>query len=244
MNNRLTLPFPKPAGANRPDSQQRLMSRNKSTKKALRSVVPNGEKLRALRQRAGLTQEELAGRIGYSDRLIRKAEMGKRVDLRTIRALFQYFVNLDQPVEMSEMVIAEQPIADQILPTKWFEYCCDQQGLTTAVSLLSENCVIWIDGVSIRPDRMLCLMNSLIGKYSKLEIGIDYQASRGAWNVLSWKSKRQFNRADAEGGIALMTTICGITSFRVKHQQIIEIREFTDNSLYCRNYHQLLLSNG
>ncbi len=55
------------------------------------SVVVNGVKIKELRKRLGLTQEEFATDIDYSERLVRKAERGGRIDAKTLRVISRYF---------------------------------------------------------------------------------------------------------------------------------------------------------
>ena len=50
-------------------------------------VFPDGSKLISLRARLGWTQAEAADKVGYSDRLIRKAEKGLPIRRRTLREL-------------------------------------------------------------------------------------------------------------------------------------------------------------
>ncbi len=52
-----------------------------------RSVLVHGRMIRSLRKMHGWTQAELAKRAGYSERLIRKAELGGRLMPETIADL-------------------------------------------------------------------------------------------------------------------------------------------------------------
>ncbi|MCA9048963.1 MAG: helix-turn-helix transcriptional regulator [Planctomycetaceae bacterium] len=66
-------------------------------------VVANGEAIRQLRIRLGLTQAELAARAGFSDRLIRKAERGDRVRRRTLHVLAQALSTPDQIITTANL---------------------------------------------------------------------------------------------------------------------------------------------
>ena len=55
------------------------------------SVRVDGNRLRELRLRSGLTQEELAASTGYSDRLVRKLESGGPIQYRTLNDFVSYF---------------------------------------------------------------------------------------------------------------------------------------------------------
>lgn len=53
----------------------------------MRGIKTNGEQLRQLRQARGWTQEEMASAVGCSERTIRNAERGERIDLGTLRQM-------------------------------------------------------------------------------------------------------------------------------------------------------------
>jgi transcriptional regulator with XRE-family HTH domain len=52
-----------------------------------RFVIVSGEVVRRLRMERGMTQLQLARAAGYTERLIRKAEKGGRLDIRTVQNL-------------------------------------------------------------------------------------------------------------------------------------------------------------
>lgn len=54
-------------------------------------AFPDGQKLILLRAKLGWTQQEAAKKVGYSDRLIRKAEKGLPVRVRTLRDLVERY---------------------------------------------------------------------------------------------------------------------------------------------------------
>lgn len=62
-----------------------------------------GERLRALRLRAGLTQMQLAARAGYSERLIRKAEAGEAIRPDTLDMLVEALNSPDAPVTAGQL---------------------------------------------------------------------------------------------------------------------------------------------
>ena len=234
--------------------------------KSRRSVKSNGAKLRSLRLAAGLTQEDLAGHVDYSTRLIRKAEMGERLDVKSVRALLKYFVSIGQAVELSELIVAESEDLVHVLPKRWFELVFQQRDFAAAANLLSCDCLVCMDGISVGAERVEDVVGSLMGVFEGAKFAIDYRATRGTWHVLGWTSVRRasdFKLAgtedrlhdeisvsegtqvgeDSKRGLTDSApeqstfTVCGTTSFRVKQQQIIEIREFSDTALYFPDYY-------
>lgn len=69
-----------------------------------RSLSCNGELIRFYRAQLGWSQEELAARAGYSDRLIRKAESGQTVHADTIEVLAMALSSASQAVTPEELV--------------------------------------------------------------------------------------------------------------------------------------------
>lgn len=69
----------------------------------------NAELLTQLRKKRGWTQQELATRSGYSERLIGKAEAGKTVSLSTIEDLAETLSEPDETVFLEDLV--NDPVA-------------------------------------------------------------------------------------------------------------------------------------
>ena len=197
-----------------------------------RSVKANGAKLKSLRLAAGVTQEELAEQIGYSDRLIRKAEMGKRVDLKTIRSLHKHFVEGGRSVELAELTVTESSQSGQTLPVQWFERLFQQRDVAAAVGLLAGECLVCLNGVSIPESRIESVLNGLLSQSTALEFAIDYRMTCGSRHVFGWTSLRESSEMSQGTGKSSVHTVCGTTSFRIRQQQIIEIREFSDLALF------------
>jgi transcriptional regulator with XRE-family HTH domain len=59
--------------------------------------------LREHRLRRGWTQAQLAGRAGYSERVIRKAEAGEPVRLHTLQVLAEALATVDYPVSCADL---------------------------------------------------------------------------------------------------------------------------------------------
>ena len=235
--------------------------------KPRRSVRADGAKLKSLRLAAGVTQEELAELIGYSDRLIRKAEMGERIDLKSIRSLLRYFSTRGQVAELSELIVEDPEDRSHRLPKQWIDLVFQQLDFAAAANLLASECTVCVDGISIANEQLENVASWSMSVFGRERFAIDYWTMGGAWHVMGWTSIRcaadfqldgtRIARDDkhpdgdsaqfGEEGDSLMLalnplerdtfTVCGTTSFRVKQQKIIEIRVFSDAELYVQDYH-------
>jgi transcriptional regulator with XRE-family HTH domain len=78
------------------------------------TVPVNGQRLQTLRQSAGLTQEELAEKADYSDRLIRKAEASGPLRKSTIADLAEALSTTLQKVTSDDLVFSRDLIARDI----------------------------------------------------------------------------------------------------------------------------------
>ena len=74
------------------------------------TVPVNGQRLQTLRQLAGMTQEELAEKAGYSDRLIRKAEASGPLRKSTIANLAKALSTAVQKVTVDDLVFSHELI--------------------------------------------------------------------------------------------------------------------------------------
>lgn len=99
--------------------------------------------LKELRIARGWSQAELARRAGYSDRLIRKAELGGNLDIQTIRDIAEALSQMDS------MVTFETLVHDGISIAKKFVYGYDYLGremVPTIEPYLAEDFVFHVAG--------------------------------------------------------------------------------------------------
>lgn len=80
-----------------------------------RFLTVNKDNLRRLRMQKGWSQDQLAKRAGYSERLIRKAESGGTVSAQTIHDLADALGDSDRPVTYQELVTDQLSMAQQFL---------------------------------------------------------------------------------------------------------------------------------
>lgn len=81
----------------------------------------HGEKIASLRTKIGWTQEELAAKAGYSDRLIRKAEAGQSVSAATLTVLAQTFQLHGLQVTAADLEMESVAIARRFIECMYTE---------------------------------------------------------------------------------------------------------------------------
>ena len=78
------------------------------------TVPVNGQRVQSLRQSAGMTQEELAKKAGYSDRLVRKAEASSPLRKSTIADLADALSTATQKVTADDLVFSRELISRDV----------------------------------------------------------------------------------------------------------------------------------
>jgi transcriptional regulator with XRE-family HTH domain len=91
----------------------------------------NARLLRSLRRRVGWSQSELGKRAGYSERVIRKAEAGGKLNLETIENIAQTLSTVSIPITGRELIFSEELLARKFVESydafgiKMLEECGD-----------------------------------------------------------------------------------------------------------------------
>lgn len=88
-------------------------------------------RLRSLRNHRGWTQGDLARAAGYSERVIRKAEAGGTLSIRTIRDLAQALSSCGRTITVSDLTLDLIAVAQQFVQSydsagKFMLYQCEQ----------------------------------------------------------------------------------------------------------------------
>jgi transcriptional regulator with XRE-family HTH domain len=85
------------------------------TRHLKRSLVVNGEMLKFFRSRRGWTQEELATIVGYTGRVIRKAEASGSLHPDTIEILAEALSGPDWTVDPEDLVTIPESMARAVI---------------------------------------------------------------------------------------------------------------------------------
>jgi transcriptional regulator with XRE-family HTH domain len=125
-----------------------------SLRPKIRGFEVRGDLLRSLRQARGWTQEEAAHRAGVSDKLIRKAEGGGRIDGRSLTTLAAAFTTTERPITEQELLAAERRIIaspdaegtdNHALVRTWFQEIWTRGRLELIDELASESIIFFCE---------------------------------------------------------------------------------------------------
>jgi transcriptional regulator with XRE-family HTH domain len=89
----------------------------KDNSKPTVTIMVNGQKLQAFRQQAGMTQEQLAEKSGYTDRLIRKAEASSPLRKATLADLAAALSTPERTVTIADLTFSHETLAIEVLGT-------------------------------------------------------------------------------------------------------------------------------
>lgn len=108
-----------------------------------RSYPCNTELFTFLRERKGWTQQDLAIASGYSERLINKAESGRRISTAAIEILAETLSLPEEPISLEDLI--SDPVA---LAKEYFDgLYIHQESIVSAIRhFLDEDVVFWIAG--------------------------------------------------------------------------------------------------
>lgn len=123
-----------------PDGERKRLKRT-------RAYRVSAERLRALRTGRGWSQQEAANYGGVSDRLIRKAETGKPIELKSVALLAALYSMPDERLKTEDLLAepAELSGVPEILPRealfhRWLEAAWHADRLATIDRILSRDC--------------------------------------------------------------------------------------------------------
>lgn len=97
-----------------PSDVPRHFANGRHRSRSVVTVAVNGQQLQSLRLQAGLTQEELARKSGYSDRLIRKAEASGLLRRSTIAHLTAALSTCDRKVNADDLMFSRESLTREV----------------------------------------------------------------------------------------------------------------------------------
>lgn len=161
-----------------------------------RAFAVAGPVLRALRVARGWTQEEASERAGVSDRLIRKAEAGGPLELKSIALLAQLYSAPDAPLTPSELMPgrveavgeAAQSAAHEALVRRWWEEVWNRGRLDAIAELLSPDCVLHTEGTVLHgPVELRQRTEALRAAFSDIHIDVEQVTVHDDWVISRWR---------------------------------------------------------
>ncbi|MBX3417991.1 MAG: helix-turn-helix domain-containing protein [Pirellulaceae bacterium] len=213
------------------------MNEERATSK--RSVHANGPELKRLRACLGLTQEDLAAQIDYSDRVIRRAENGQRVDYRTLKTLHEFFVLSGLEVGFTEIVAGDSEATTEESPNLhrsvdlvsfWFDQIFHKRSVEIVNYLAVDDVTFCLNGEQGAGRKSLVgHLNKLLEEHVEICWELLQICSGEDWTMVQWQSQRLAGETHREHLRDFKwKLVSGITSFRLSDERIVEIWEFSN----------------
>lgn len=161
---------------------------------ASRSYRVLGDRLRELRVGRAWSQREAAERAGFSDRLIRKAERGGPLELKTIALLAQLYSQPGAPVNPQTLLAdrleqANEPSAIyEPLVRRWWQEVWNEGRLESIDELTTPDVVLHADGAEMHGHAELRKRTGAIrAAFSDIEVHLDQVTVSGDWIISRWR---------------------------------------------------------
>lgn len=163
-----------------------------------RGLLVAGERLRALRQARRWSQRRAAERAGVSDRLIRRAENGGPLELKSLDLLAQLYSSLEQPLTVDDLIASPLPPRGaevdaghhEELLRRWFNEVWNQGRLAAIGELAAPDCVLYAEGVTFRgPAEIRKRAERIRASFSNFRVEIDEIATHRDLVVGRWRMR-------------------------------------------------------
>lgn len=179
-----------------PPSRRRNGQAGKAALTRERAFAVAGPTLRSLRVARGWTQQEAAEKTGVSDRLIRKAETGGPLELKSIALLAQLYSKPDARVIPEQLLAApldaglEPPQAarHEALVRRWWEEVWNQGRLDAIARMIAPDCVLHAEGLELYgPGELRQWAEGIRAAFSDIHIDVDQVSVHGDWVISRWR---------------------------------------------------------
>lgn len=162
-----------------------------------RSLHVNGPVLRGLRRAKGWTQQEAADKVGFSDRLIRKAESGGAIDLQSIALLAQLYSSAETRLTLNGLL--DEPFTDAVTPydpaqiesvvRRWYHEVWNDASFKAIDELVAADCILHVKGETLRGQAAVKQrMAAVHAAFSDFLLLIDQLVVFGNLAVVRWQA--------------------------------------------------------
>lgn len=162
--------------------------------KPARSFRVLGNRLRELRVARAWSQREAAERAGFSDRLIRKAESGGPLELKTIALLAELYNQPGAPINPQTLLADRLERANEAsavyepLVRRWWQEVWNEGRLDAIDELTTPDVVLRADGAEMRGRAELRKRTEAIrAAFSEIEVHLDQVTVSGDWVISRWR---------------------------------------------------------
>jgi len=159
------------------------------------SVQVDGRRLKQLRKALGWTQETVALKAGYTDRLIRKLERGGPVAARTLRDVLDAYREHEAEIHVAALetfVVGLSSHDLEYMIRSWFERAFNQRDVQVVDELIHENVVLYAEGQTlIGRDHLRQRVNGLLAAFDPLQITVENVLLDGNTTVAYWTVRKK-----------------------------------------------------
>ncbi len=155
------------------------------------SVIANGPRIKEFRKQLGLTHEEFALDIDYSERLVRKAERGGRVDAKTLRVFLNFFQRNGIRTSIFQLSNDFDLMRNgKLIMIAWFERVFNQSDPSAFEDLMSERLTFSVNGRSgIGINLFREAIHNVFESMQPEKFVIDQIVTDGTWTAARWYAK-------------------------------------------------------
>ena len=162
-----------------------------------RSFAVRGELLRSLRLARGWSQSEAARRADLSDRLIRKAEKGERLEVKSISQLAGLYGSAERPLSPESLLVDREETVAGPAPTaalratlqRWFDGLWNQLDLSVVDELIVPEFAFHTEtGVIRNREELKSRVLKFRESFSDFEFVLEHVSDLGDAVVCRWRA--------------------------------------------------------
>ncbi|MGY8768537.1 MAG: ester cyclase [Pirellulales bacterium] len=204
--------------------------KSSSSKPGRHSVLVNGSRLKDFRNQRGLTQDEAAKAIGYSTRLIRKAERNGPLDPRTLRDFAEFFSTETAPIDYQELAVQAIDDEPELAVREFFHRSFIEQDMTVIDEYFAPDVLHVSDGIERKGIEVIHQrIQTILSSFSEMEFTVNHLVVQEPWRICNWSSNA-VHTAEFMGIAATdnQITINGTSWFRFEQGKCVELRDYTE----------------
>lgn len=163
--------------------------------KSVRSFRVQGPLLRSLRIARGWTQQDAADRAGLSDRLVRKAEAGDAIELRSISLLAQLYSTAQAPLTLNELLAVPIGASNsttnvvelEAMVRRWYGELWNKGQLRVIEEIAAQDCILHAQGDELHGHAAVHQrMEAIRAAFSDFDFVIEQLAVQGDIAIVRW----------------------------------------------------------
>jgi transcriptional regulator with XRE-family HTH domain len=200
-----------------------------------RSHVVDANQLRRLRAAHGRSQEEAAERAGVTDRLIRKAEAGKPIEVRSIARIAAAFSTSENPIAPGDLLARYVNNTNCRHLKSWLDQIWNQRKLDAIDELADPEIEFHCEkGLLLGRDLLRQRLRDIQSLYDRFEAWIEQLDDQGDVVVCRWRMTITLPQPDRRPNRPRNHSFPCLTLMRFLEGRIVEGWEFWDPQVALR----------